>query len=78
MDRIDLWVSVGNIDYKKLGDAGGTGEPSASIKTRVISAQKIQQERFKKLNRDIKYNSEMSVKDLGSFVKLKDPVRASG
>ncbi len=75
MDRIDLWVSVGNIDYKKLGDAGGTGEPSASIKTRVISAQKIQQERFKKLNRDIKYNSEMSVKDLGSFVKLKDPVR---
>ncbi len=75
MDRIDLWVSVGNIDYKKLGDAGGEGEGSVVIKKRVETAQKIQAERFKKFGREIKYNSEMSVKDLSILVKLKDEVR---
>ena len=75
MDRIDLWVSVGNVDYKKLGDTGGEGESSASIKARVISAQKIQQQRFKTVGLKIKYNSEMTVKDLAIFVKLKDEVR---
>ena len=75
MDRIDLWVSVGNIDYKKLGDAGGTGERSSVIKTRVMNAQKVQQERFQKSGRKIKSNSEMGVKDLNTLAKLKIEVR---
>jgi len=74
MDRIDLWVSVGNVDYKKLGDVGD-GEKSEKIKERVISARKIQSERFKKLGRNIKTNSEMNVKDLNTIVKLGDDVR---
>ena len=75
MDRIDLWVSVGNVEYKKLGGEGD-GEKSAVIKKRVAVAQKIQRERYKKLRRDIKLNSEMNVKDLSGIVKLKDEVRA--
>ncbi len=74
MDRIDLWVSVGNVDYKKLGEVGD-GEVSEKIKERVIKAQKIQQERFSKLGRKIKLNSEMGVKDLSSMVKLSPEVR---
>ncbi len=74
MDRIDIWISVGNIDYKKLG-AEGTGERSESIKKRVIRAREKQKERFKKLGRDIKTNSEMNVKDLTTIVKLTDDVR---
>ncbi len=74
MDRIDLWVSVGNIDYKKLSGEG-LGEKSKFIKDRVESARKIQAERFKKLGRNIKTNSEMNVKDLSNLVKLKDEVR---
>lgn len=73
MDRIDIWVSVGAIDYKKLGDAGGEGEKSDRIKARVYMAQKIQKERF--ANSKIKLNSEMSVKDLSTHVKLKEEVR---
>ncbi len=74
MDRIDLWVSVGNVDYKKLGMEGG-GEPSEKIKQRVLNAQKVQKERFKNSERKIKTNSEMNVKDLSKMVKLSDEVR---
>ena len=74
MDRIDLWVSVGNIDYKKLGEES-TGEKSQNIKERVLNARKKQKERFEKLDRKINLNSEMNVKDLSTFVKLEDEVR---
>jgi len=47
IDRIDLWVSVGNVDYKKLGGEG-TGERSERIKARVITAREHQKDRFKK------------------------------
>ncbi len=74
MDRIDLWVSVGNVDYKKLGGEG-TGEKSERIKARVKKAREIQKNRFKKLGRNINTNSEMDVKDLGNIVKLTKEVR---
>ncbi len=74
MDRIDLWVSVSNVDYKKLsGD--GTGEKSEKIKVRVGKAREIQKNRFEKLGKKISTNSEMGVKDLSSIVKLTDEVR---
>ena len=74
MDRIDLWVSVGNVDYKKLGGEE-TGEKSAKIKARVMKAREIQKDRFKKLGKKINTNSEMGVKDLSSIVKLTAEVR---
>jgi len=74
MDRIDLWVSVGNVDYKKLGGEG-TGEKSEKIKERVIKARENQKNRFKKFGRNVSTNSEMNVKDLGSMVKLTKEVR---
>lgn len=74
MDRIDIWVSVGNIDYKKLA-GGGDGESSEMIKERVKSARKIQKERFEKFNLKHKTNSEMNVKDLSNIVDLKNEVR---
>lgn len=75
MDRIDIWVSVGNVDYKKLGGEG-TGEKSEKIKERVKRAREIQKERFNRLNRDISTNSEMNVKDLSNIIKLSDNVRS--
>lgn len=69
VDRIDLWVSVGAVDYKKLGEEG-TGERSERIRERVSGARKIQEARFKKSEREMKTNSEMNVKDLGIHVKL--------
>ena len=74
IDRIDLWVSVGNVDYKKLGEEG-SGEKSESIKERVKRAREFQKNRFKKWGRKINTNSEMNVKDLSSMVKLSREVR---
>ncbi|HEY5599945.1 MAG TPA: YifB family Mg chelatase-like AAA ATPase, partial [Candidatus Manganitrophaceae bacterium] len=74
IDRIDLWLSVGNVDYKKLGEEGG-GEENEKIKERVVKARKIQEGRFKKFSRKISTNSEMNVKDLSKMVKLSDEVR---
>jgi len=74
IDRIDLWVSVGNVDYKKLGEEGD-GEKSEKIKERVIRAREMQKNRFKKFGKNITTNSEMNVKDLGSLVKLDGKVR---
>jgi magnesium chelatase family protein len=74
IDRIDIWVSVGNVDYKKLG-AEGTGEKSDKIRERVKRARGIQEERFKKIGKGIQTNSEMGVKDLNTIVKLSKDVR---
>ncbi len=74
MDRIDLWVSVGNVDYKKLGDIA-EGEKSKNIKYRVIKAREAQKKRFEKSGRSIATNSEMNVKDLTNMVNLKKEVR---
>jgi len=77
MDRIDLWVSVGNVDYKKLGseENRNDAEQSKKIKERVIRARENQKNRFRKLGRNISTNSEMNVKDLGSMAKLTKEVR---
>ena len=74
IDRIDLWISVGNVDYKKLGGEG-TGERSEKIKERVIRARENQKNRFKKFGKNIQMNSEMNVRDLGSMAKLTKEVR---
>ena len=77
IDRIDLWVSVGNIDYKKLGGerSGNDSEHNHKIKERITGARLIQKNRFKKFGRAISTNSEMNVKDLGNMVKLTKEVR---
>ncbi len=74
MDRIDIWVSVSQVDYKKLS-GGEEGEKSSEIKKRVESARKIQENRFKNFSRKIKSNSEMSAKDLNTFAPLTEKVR---
>ena len=75
IDRIDLWVTVGNVDYKKLSDEIIRSERTHTIKARVKSARLMQEKRFKNSKRKIKTNSEMNVKDLSSMVKLTEEVR---
>ncbi len=75
IDRIDLWVTVGNVDYRKLSDEVIRSEKTHTIKERVKQARAIQAKRFKDSKRKIKTNSEMNVKDLSSMVKLSKEVR---
>lgn len=67
LDRIDIQIEVPAVPYSELGHAR-RGESSAMIRKRVISARKIQEQRFKDLS--IHCNSQMSSKELRFFCKL--------
>jgi magnesium chelatase family protein len=75
IDRIDIWVTVSNIDYDKLSDNKNEGDSTSLIKEKVSKARKIQEKRFKNHPRGIKTNSEMSVKDLNIFAPLNEETR---
>lgn len=69
IDRIDLWVSVGRIDYEKLiGEK--KGEKSEKIRERVLFAREQQRKRFTEAKLGIKLNSEMRARDISAMVRL--------
>jgi magnesium chelatase family protein len=69
MDRIDIFLPVAEIDYKKLSDKAPEGvETSEDIKNRVLKAREIQEKRFE--GKRINTNSEMNAKDLEKFAPL--------
>ncbi len=75
IDRIDIWVTVGNVDFDKLSNEKLSGEKTRVIRERVLRARKIQQKRFSKSKQKIKTNSEMSVKDLNIYALLTDDLK---
>src|SRR3989344_4750859 len=75
IDRIDLWVTVGNVDYKKLSDEVVRSEKTHTIKARVKAARLIQEKRFLNSKRKLKTNSDMNAKDLGIFAPLSPDVK---
>lgn len=78
MDRIDIWVTVGAVDYDKLSETEQIGEKTQSIKERVRKAREIQTKRFKSTHnnsRKINTNSEMNVKDLAIYAPLSPEIK---
>lgn len=76
IDRIDIWVTVDNVDYQKLSSDEQTGDNTKTIKDRVQKAREIQNKRFKNAGRKIKTNSEMNVKDLSIYAPLDEETRS--
>jgi magnesium chelatase family protein len=75
MDRIDIWVTVGSVDYDKLSSTEQTGEKTNSVKEKVAKARAIQTKRFKGAPRKISTNSEMNVKDLAIYAPLSPEIK---
>ncbi len=73
IDRIDLWINVEAIDHKNLSEKI-VSESSKEIKKRVEVARKVQSERFKKFNLNIKTNAEMHGKKLIEITPLSKEV----
>lgn len=69
LDRIDLYVQVGGVEYDELR-ARGDEESSQSVKARVERARAIQRERFK--NQGIKVNAEMNNRLINQYCELDD------
>jgi len=75
MDRIDIWVTVSNVDYEKLSDDKQEGEKTKTIKERVMKAREIQTKRFKNSPRKINTNSEINVKELNIYAPLDEEIK---
>ncbi len=77
IDRIDLWVTVSNVDYRKLGDEVVRSEKTHTIRDRVKAARAIQAKRFsgkgapagKNSTRSIEYIMK-GVRELKSLTQL--------
>ncbi|MDP3958332.1 MAG: YifB family Mg chelatase-like AAA ATPase [bacterium] len=74
VDRIDLWLSVDQIEYGKLGEKTGA-RMNRAYAEKVEGARARQRERFEKAGRPISRNSEMSVRDIEGLVELSKEVR---
>ncbi|RKM61291.1 ATP-binding protein [Butyrivibrio sp. CB08] len=69
LDRVDICVEAPRVDISDLTiKSRSVGESSKAIRERVLRARRIQEERFK--GTDIKFNSEMSPKDIEKFCPL--------
>lgn len=70
MDRIDIQVEVENVPFEDIAKAP-KGEPSESIRERVVRARKIQEERFKS-HKGIHCNAQMTASLLQQYAVLDD------
>ncbi len=70
LDRIDIHVEVNPVPFDKLSDER-RGEPSKVIRERVITARKIQTQRFAG-NDKIHYNAQMNSKEIRKYCQLDD------
>lgn len=77
MDRIDMWVEVSQINHADLSGKKSDSQKknNPKIRERISQARQIQQERFVKLKRKVKTNSEMSSKDISNLIELSKEVK---
>ncbi len=68
LDRIDLQIEIVPVPFEKISDAR-PGEPSATIRERVIAARKIQEKRFHE-EKGIYCNAQMTPKLIAKYAVL--------
>jgi len=68
LDRMDIQIEVPAVGYQDLASLG-KGEPSAAIRERVVTARRIQQERFKGL-KSVTCNAQMRSKEIQKYCRL--------
>jgi magnesium chelatase family protein len=74
-DRIDIWLNVDKVDYRKLGESSYQEEDSREIRNRVEQARRIQYERFKSNNLSKQFNSEMNASNIEKLIYIKDEAK---
>ncbi len=69
LDRIDIHIEVPPVDYTELS-AAAPGTSSAEIRSKVLSAREIQNDRFRKSK--VRYNADMSHRQIIAHCGLND------
>jgi magnesium chelatase family protein len=77
MDRIDMWVEVSQINHADLSGRkiDHQQKNNSKIRARIALARLKQKERFIKLKRKVKTNSEMNSKDIANLIELSNDVK---
>ncbi len=69
LDRIDIHVDVPAVKFKELaGDAPAGAESSADIRARVLSARRVQHERFQ--GEGVFSNAQMASRQIRRFCRI--------
>ena len=68
LDRIDLQIEIVPVPFEKISDSR-EGESSAAIRTRVIAARKVQEERYKN-EEGIHCNAQMTPKLIKKYAAI--------
>ncbi len=71
LDRIDLHVEVPSVEFREIA-ASQTGETSAQIRARVVTARSRQHERFRDRPK-ITCNARMGIRELRQYCRLDEP-----
>lgn len=71
LDRIDLYIETPAVAYEKL--EGKEGEPSASVRERVMRAREVQKKRFRNLS--IRANAEMGLREIKQFIRVAETLK---
>ncbi len=75
MDRIDLWVPVGEISYEALGDHKGGGNENREAQEKIKKARELQRKRFSAIGKFGFKNSMMTNRDMTAVCPLSKEVR---
>ncbi len=74
IDRVDIWLEVSEVDYKKLGTKI-SGETTEVVRKRVIRARELAAKRFQQNKIFIHTNSEIKPRDLLNIISLDHEVK---
>ncbi len=74
LDRMDLTIDVARVEYEKLIQKEER-ESSASIRSRIIKARKIQRERFVEHGVNIFSNAMMNIREIDNFCTLESDAK---
>ena len=70
IDRIDVWVAVSKVEYKKFGENMGNNERSEMMRLRIEKSRELQYDRCKKHGMQQKCNSELGVTEMEKVIVL--------
>ena len=70
LDRIDIQIEVGPIDYDALRVNSAEAESSADIRQRVSAARKYARARYENGGTAVKQNSDMTTRDIEKYCTL--------
>lgn len=73
MDRIDIHIEVPSVPFDELSAKSAAGTSSTQMRADVETARKVQAERFTDGPSEVRYNAQMTSRQVREYCALNDP-----